>query len=364
MSDQLDALFLGQAGPIVWRARFERVAPDGLVRGDLSPAVIACDIDADEDRAIYRTARLRLDPLRPEARELSPLSDLLRVTIDVLVGGDWVPFPSGLYALAMPRYVVSERGVEEWEIEAPDVLALMASATTTATYAVPAGANVAAVVADIVSACGLVPRIDPIGAVTATGRQWPAGTSWLDIVNELLQSAGCYSCWADATGAVRGMRQRDLSTVAPAVRYGPGAGLVGEVRVEAELTRLANRVIAVGRDPQQEPIAAVAENHDPRSPLSIERLGRVYTKVLEVDASTEEELAAAAQRYLDREAGLYRRASFATLLDPRRDAHEVVELDAPPPAGGRWWTRGHRLRLEPGALMEHEAARVIIGGLE
>lgn len=359
----LDSLVLGQAGPIVWRARYERALPDGTVLEDVTPAVVACDVTADEDRAIYRTARFAIDPRRPEAAAIDPLRDCLRATVDVLVDGEWQPEPVGLFVLTMPRHTVSERGVETWEIEAADVLSLLAAETTTSTFAVPAGAPIAETIQTIITERGLRAALAPSSAALPVARQWTAGTPWLQVCNELAAAAGFYALWADRFGIVRSMPQRDLASVAPAMRYGPGAGLVGEIRVESELTRLANRVVVVNASPEEPPVAAVAENRDPRSPLSIPRLGRVYTKVLEGEGD-EEALHAIAERYLEREAGLYRRVVFSVLLDPRRDAHEVYELEAPAPAGGRWWSRGHRFALEPGALMEIQAARVILGGLE
>lgn len=360
----LDDALAGRRGPVVTRVRYELVTPAGAVLGDVTPAFARGSIEANEDRAVYRTAQFVIDPGRPEAREINPLSDVVRVTVDVLAGGGWVPCPVGVFCLTMPRHTVTERGVAAWEVQAFDLARLLLDETTTSAYAVPAGANPVEAAAAVIAARGLPAQLAPVSAALSADRQWPAGTPWLEVVNGLLQAAGCYSLWFDRFGIARSMPARDLATVAPAVTYGPGRMLTGSVTVESELTRLANRVVAVVTDPALPAWSATAENTDPNSPLSIPRLGKVFTKVLEVEsAASQAALQAMAERYLREEAGLYRRMTFATLLDPRRDAHEVYAVEAPAPAGGRWWTRGHRFTLEPGAVMEHTVARVVIGGL-
>lgn len=360
----LDEALTGLRGPVITRIRYERVTTAGAVIEDVTPAFLSGSIEANEDRAIYRTARFVIDPSRPQARDLDPLTGIVRVTVDVRVGGDWLACPVGTFCLTMPRYTVTERGVSGWEVEAFDLARLLLDETTTATFAVPAGTNPVQEAAAIVAARGIPVQLEPSGAVLGAARQWAAGTPWLTVVNDLLRAAGCYTLWVDRFGIARSMPARDLAAVAPAAVYGPGRMLTGPVTVEAELTRLANRVVAVVTDPALPAWSAVAENTDPRSPLSIPRLGKVFTKVLEVEsAASQAALQAIAERYLRQEAGLYRRMTFTTLLDPRRDAHEVYDVEAPAPAGGRWWTRGHRFALEPGATMEHTVARVIIGGL-
>jgi hypothetical protein len=354
----------GLRGPVVTRVRYERVTPAGAVLADVTPAFVSGSIEANEDRAVYRTARFVIDPARPEAAELDPLTDIVRVTVDVRDGGAWVPCPVGSFCLTMPRFTVREDGVRQWEVEAFDLTRLLLDSTTTAAYAVPAGANCVAAAAAVLAGLGLPAQLEPSSAVLAAPRQWPAGTPWLDVVNGLLQAANCYALWFDRFGVARSMPARDLATVQPAVTYGPAQMLTGTAAVESELTRLANRVVAVVRDPALPAWSAVAENTDPNSALGIPRLGKVFTKVLEVEsAASQAALQGIAERYLREQAGIYRRMTFTTLLDPRRDAHEVYEVEAPAPAGGRWWTRGHRFSLEPGAVMEHTVARVIIGGL-
>jgi len=355
----------GRRGPVVVRIRYELVTVSGAVIADVTPAVISGSIEANEDRAVYRTARLVIDPRRPEAASIDPLTSLMRIVVDVLTGGGWEPCPVGTFVLTMPRYTVSETGTERWEVQAFDLSRLLLDGTTTAAFSLPSGTNAVAAAAAIVADQGLPVQFEPTTETLSAPRQWPPGTPWLEVVNSLLQAAGCYACWFDRFGIARSRRRADLAGMAPAVTYGPGMMLSGPAVVESELTRLANRVIAVVTDPSLPAWSAVAENRDPNSPLSIPRLGRVFTKVIEVDSVTSQAaLQAVAERYLQQEAGLYRRLTFTTLLDPRRDAHEVYQIDAPAPAGGRWWTRGHRFQLEPGALMEHTVARVIIGGLQ
>mgnify|MGYP001194473650 FL=1 len=106
-------------------------------------------------------------------------------------------------------------------------------------------------------------------------------------------------------------------------------------------------------------LTSVKTNADPDSPISTVTLGRTITKVIQSDAADQTTLDAIAENYLRDEAGLYRRATLLTSIDPRREAHEVYELTVDGVyAAERWWARNWRVQLSIGAQHQHTLGKV------
>lgn len=356
----------GRSGPVSYTFRFERRTIANQFLEDVTPAFLGGSIEANNDRDVFRTATFTVDANavddRGNAVTIDPLADHIAVYMDLLVDGSYtLGLPMGLFALNVPRKRFEPSG-ETWEVSASDNGIHLMEATTTASYTVAASQNYLTgtnAVRDILDAFGLSHALPSTTLTLPVARTWPAGTPWLRVVNDLLHAAGMYSLWFDASGTARTRSYDDLSTRTPDVTYTGDDFVLIPITEEAETTRLANQVVAVVDDPSRAVLTSVKTNADPDSPISTVSLGRTITKVLNADAADQATLDAIAENYLRDEAGLYRRATLLTSIDPRRDAHEVYELTVDGVyAAERWWARNWRVQLSIGAQHQHTLGKV------
>lgn len=356
----------GRSGPVSYTFRFERRTIANQFLEDVTPAFLGGSIEANNDRDVFRTATFTIDASatddRGNAVTIDPLADHIAVFMDLLVDGSYtLGLPMGLFALNVPRKRF-EPGMEMWEIAASDNGIHLMEATTTASYTVAAAENYITgtnAVRDILDDLGLAHALPTTALTLPVARTWPAGTPWLRIVNDLLHAAGMYSLWFDASGIARTRAYDDLSTRTPDVTYTGEDFVLIPITEEAETTRLANQVVAIVDDPSRAPLTSVKTNADPDSPISTVSLGRTITKVIQSDAADQTTLDAIAENYLRNEAGLYRRATLLTSIDPRREAHEVYELTVDGVyAAERWWARNWRVQLSIGAQHQHTLGKV------
>ncbi len=362
-----DAL-TGETGPVVYTFRFERRTVANQFLADVTAAVAGASLELNNDRTVLRTASFLIDANAVDdagdAVTINPLSDHIAVIMDLLVDGNYhLDIPMGLFLLNVPRKIYTPGGHEMWEVDAADNTMHLLESTTTSTWRVASGQNYITgtnAVGAILTNQGLTYALPTTTLTLPVDLSWPPGTPWATIVNDLLQGAGMYSHWFDASGICRSRSRDALATRTADVTYTGDDFVLIPITEEAETTRLANQVIAVVDDPNRAPLSSVATNDDPSSPVSTTVLGRTITKVIRAESAADQAtLDTLAQRALEESASLYRRATLLTSIDPRRDAHEVYELTVSGVyTAQKWWCRNWRVDLAVGAQMQHTVAKV------
>lgn len=95
---------------------------------------------------------------------------------------------------------------ETSQLDLYDKLVIPQNDTFGTTYAVPAGVNIIDQVAVVLTSCGiptLALNLTPSDKTTATARVWDANASKLQVINDLLDSAGYFSLYCDPLGFFR-----------------------------------------------------------------------------------------------------------------------------------------------------------------
>lgn len=364
---RIEYALTGRTGPVTYSFRFERRTRTNQFLQDVTPAVLGGTIEGNNNRAIFRTGTFTINPLARDADgnaiTINPLADHLAVFMDLLVDGNYtLAIPMGLFALTVPRKTMTPGG-ETWEVEAHDNCIHLVESTTTETYTIDAGENYLTgtnAAADILTAQSIPFALPTTDKVLPAPQSWPPGTPWLVIVNWLLDRVNLYQLACDASGVARTRVRDEMSGRTPDVTYSGEDLLLIPIEEEAETTRLANQVIAVVDDPAQPPLSAVVTNNDPSNPISVAALGRVITRVIPVDGAPDAPtIEAIARNYLEREAGLYRRATLLTSIDPRREANEIYEVNADGVyVAERWWAQNWAFELTIGTQMVHTVGKV------
>src|SRR5690606_33787153 len=107
------------------------------------------------------------------------------------------PWPLGVFLCSAPTAQHSSTGLS-WRVELLDKLLILDQDKTAGTYSVPAGAVVTEEVAAVIASAGeTATAITPSAETLRAGMVWPAGTSKLRIVNDLLDAINYFSLQAD-----------------------------------------------------------------------------------------------------------------------------------------------------------------------
>lgn len=189
---------------------------------------------------------------------------------------------------------------------------------------------------------------------------FPAGTSYLSKWTRLLNGVGCDQPTTTAAGTPTSRLLADLAGKGPEWTYAPGAGRVvvaGSVDpLDPEVPNVARYVARRGPTLPEEGNGWVTLRNESSGPASIAARGFEVFRLVQADASNQEELeafaAADAQRLF---AGGGLRAQVRVGLNPLHDDRDVVRLVRPRLGlSGVWWVTGWRWPI--GRFTSAEAA--------
>jgi len=142
--------------------------------------------------------------------------------------------------------------------------------------------------------------IVPSDKTLSAALTWPAGTSKLDVVNQLLDSIAYNALWCDREGQWRSEPWIDPADQVPSIVFAEGAAAIHSARivVSQNNTGVPNKVICIVQGDDSNPgLIAVATNTDPTSPYSYARRGgrwipKTYDNLEASDQATLERIAA------------------------------------------------------------------------
>ncbi len=230
------------AEAVTVRSGLERLSSTGAVEEDLSDYLLGGSVARSNYAVIHGSCALELAlPLSWGIAEVRPYMELQS-------DAGTARFHLGVYRLSEPE-VVAERPI--FSVRGEDRLTILNTAAGQ-TYRAAAGTNVVAEVGTILAAeAPTVPvYIEPTDHTLAQDVVIPldAGTTWLQIVNDLLGRIGHRGLWADWTGAYRSGPYTSPSTSAAEWAYSSTAAqsILGQLRTAtSDLFSTPNRWVFV-----------------------------------------------------------------------------------------------------------------------
>jgi hypothetical protein len=361
-------------GAVRMSARLWRTGHRGELIEDISRYMLSATVDLDIDRAVSPFM------LRGELREegiVEAYRDHIQPWLRLeFPNGVVVEEPVGLYAVAPPQHRHSHRRTTEL-VTGYDHTWLLATSSYTAPFTVPARANVVQAVIDIVTAevsdehdVDIVPSPAILTEATTWGLDQPA--TKLEIVNHLLAAIGYCPLHTNRHGVLISFPLPDLETDPVGKIYTNASGeITADVDENPNDELICNVVRVINARDGLAPIIAVAENHDPASPVSIENLGRVlFREIRDTNIPDQATAELIAQRTLQVGATYDNRVAIATVPDPTRNPYDIYELALMQAGGslalsGRWRCIGWSLGFTPrAATMTHRIGKVVpVAGL-
>lgn len=271
------------------------------------------------------------------------LNSRIRITVSTRDDdGDQTDTPVGVYMPTAPVHDWND-GARSYTVELLDKLSMLDTDIITdsrgnaETYTVPKGANiirtVKAIIADLGESSPAIVEDD--SAETAMADQvFPAGTSRLKIINDLLDSANYFSLWCDGAGRFRVTKYRapkDRTAIyqmeMPLVE-GEDSLLGVEWTHDEDIYSVPNRVVAVQQgDGEEEGLSAVADLNvlDPGSRFNQRHRGRFITEVFDsVEATSQAALDAWAERKLDLSVNVANKVEIQHVFLPDLLMNEVI----------------------------------------
>ncbi len=313
--------------------------------------------DGSLDWSVFRKIRGGGSITLVNPPDLDWLSTQIRVLYQYQAGRDVGQLPLGTYVVSKVDTKQTSIGLTV-KLSLLDMVTLLVEDATIGAVSIPAGANITdAVKAQIAAATPTLAAVTDSDATLHTGMAWPAGTSRLTIVNDLLDAINYYAIWADETGTLRAEPYMPPTQRTVSWRFDADATSIISTTIDddIDLQSIPNRIVCTTSETQNTPaLVGIAENNDPSSPYSYAARGRWithrHTGVEAADQTTINEMAA---RRLEEAMQIVHRATIRYLWVPLA-LHENAQL----PDGTVMSLVERKIKLSPGALVEGTLRRI------
>lgn len=278
---------------------------------------------------------------------------------------DGTEYPLGTYLPATVRELETET-TKYLHIDAYDRSWRVRDAYTESLLRIPAGTNYILAIEQLLTACGitLISATPTEASVTEDRSDWELGTSYLEIVNQLLGEINYYELWFDATG-VAVLEPVSVPTAANIEHVLDDTEvkslLIPKITKETDIYSAPNVIICICSNADKSgPMVATSENTNPQSPLSIQRRGRRIAKVVQVDnIASQAELQGYADRIRNETMITGETIVVQTGLLPGFGVDDVTAIRY----GDLFAVcreRAYSMSLNVGGIMQHTLERVVV----
>ena len=296
----------------------------------------------------------------------NPLVNWLTDEIQPIQIIDGVEYPVGVFPVGTVSEHVDENGLKTVNVEAYDRCLILQQIKTESILHIPAGTNYMEAVENLLVNAGLSLYLaEPTGEVLATDREdWDIGTSYLTIINALLNEINYAPIWFNPQGFAMLQPRRKPSAELINHQYGADSGLQVLQRAcssETDMFEAANVFVVICDNPDLDgPLIATAVNDNPLSALSVFKRGRRVVQVTRVDnIPNQSALEAYAQELCTNSMLTAETATVYTANMPNHGVYDTVAL-MHPDIEGLFQEVSWSLILAPGQTMLHQLRRSML----
>lgn len=272
--------------------RFE-IIEDDICIGHAQPIdnpTIRCDADADVKLSL--SGNFVLDIVPP---------NWLKVSLKPYLILDGVENPLGEYLITQADKCINRKGVLFWRIKGMDTGRIVQRSRTEKRVIFFPGQRYTDIIQNTLLALGIsrIIAVQSDAVLVNTRADWEIGTSWIKIINSLLEEINYQSLWFDADGNARVEPQKPAN--GSIIDHEYKIGEFSEIKTPAEnssdIYKAYNVFTVMVSSPEyEEPLIAIAVNDSPTSRISTVNIGRVQAPIKRLDdIANQEEL----QKYAD-----------------------------------------------------------------
>lgn len=269
----------------------------------------------------------------------------------------------GEYMITQADYASDKNGLISWELKGMDFGQIPKRAKTEERVVFKAGEKYTDIVQSILLSLGIQNILTVTSdAVLANDRaDWEIGTSYLKIINALLEEINYQSVWFDMQGNARisPMTNPKNSAVQHEYLQGELSEVKKQADVSSDIFKAYNVFVAMVSSPEyDEPLVAIAENNEPTSKISTVNIGRIQAPIKKLDdISSLEEL----QKYVDNLRLQSMRSMESVSFRTSLNVHQVRDLIAldHPICNGIYQEIEWKMTLSHDGEMTHTAEKVV-----
>lgn len=340
---------------------------------DIHPIVGNAQIRVDANATVKRTlSDLRLTPddearIDVFAHRLRPVWQIeVARNRQVVVAGTETTRPvvteTPIYAdypLGVFVFSSADRVRQPWGIELTATLhdqSVILNQARETGLSLPAGANIVDAALSIIAECGIPSvQVKPSEMTVSAPVAWPAGTSRLEILNQLCGMLGYHPVYFDNEGRLRARAaEYPIVDLPPDHTYRldeTSRVVTGTITETSDLLDAANRYIVRSSAPSGTEIVGYYDL-PANAPQSIARRGYVIASVSDEPGISDSATATAAAARNAAQARTYLHADFTATADPRHDIFDIVDY-----LGDNYRETGWELELKTGGRHTHHLRR-------
>ena len=289
--------------------------------------------------------------------------DLLRDELQPIVILDGIEYPVGVYRPATVRQVKQD-GVLLDEIEAYDRALLLSWAKLESRAYHASGSSYSSIINGYLTAAGIaMTMFAPTTATLGSAREWDVGTSYLQIINELLDELAYDHLWFNNRGyaMLQPYAAPGVSNIAHTFGANAFRLLSPSYSRETDIYSRPNVFIVIRTSPDYTTaLTATAVNDNPMSELSTVRRGVRIPEVYRVDnIASQAALQTYANKLRDRGMEASETLQISTAIVPDHQVGDTVALtDAD--VAGLYRESGWSFSMEAGSQMTHKLERTVL----
>lgn len=275
----------------------------------------------------------------------------------------FVEWPLGVFLLSTPTRSLVGGSYVARDVEAYDQLVVLRDNKTADRLSYPAGTVYTTALAAIASSYGFVQNVTPSALVMPAAMEWDPGTTYLRVVNDLLAAINYESASFDEVGRFVAKPYVSPTVRASGYTYATDAVSVisGDVTQTIDLFSVPNKWVLVVSEADRPPLIGTYVNASPASPTSTVARGRTIVDYrTEQDAADQITLDAKAARLAVDASQVFESITFSTAVMPIHSGGDVYSIGISELViDAKFSEQSWSYDLAPGALMKHEARRVV-----
>lgn len=286
------------------------------------------------------------------------LIDYMNDRIQVIANIDHTPYSLGVFLICSPNREIDSTHTER-KLTCYSKLKILDNDKVTSNYYLPSNANV---INAVIRLLGNNPyRISSCDKTTSTEREWPVGTSKLDIINDLLDVINYQSLVVDNDGYFTTSKYVQPQDRIVDIKYieGENSVISPKMTEDFDFFDVPNIFIRCTNDVNiSPPLVATYPIQSTNEPVTLDgRLPNVDIKEV-ADVADIETLYEICKRDAESARSVYSHLQFSTEINTKHGYLNCIEVDCMG-IHDKYIETSWSFNLEAGALMEHTVRKVV-----
>ncbi len=286
------------------------------------------------------------------------INDRIKIYITLDNGVTELTYPLGVYLLSSPIKKMVTKTIYSYSVDVYSKLQILIEDKVIERYVLKKDTTYTTTIKSLLSSAGLdISKVENSDETASRDIVFNAGTSKLDIINNLLEQINFYPVYTDFEGVpVCKPSTLDKNRTADYFyRINQDSIVDFGLTQDLDLFNVPNVITRVVTNAETETLISTYKNYDESDPTSIPSRGREIDDYKEIsDIPSQLSLDNFVQLEAERLREVYGEVSFSTSLNPLHEFKECIEVNGEVYIESSW-----TMSLDVTGKMSHEARRVV-----